>query len=210
MVVHLLHCSILTSSPAFCSKRQQRHPERCILLNILFRIKFSWQFSCCPVLYTIFHSGRMKYTYMFCTTIQGLIWKPDNYTYVKCEGNSDSHPGQKDFLLISEINQSYGTLCFPLIQFVSFINLCWFLWIFTSRNLSDTTVSSSLVCFGFFLFNLQPNVWINGHGHWIPAAWLGASLHPKPSAMSNQIIRLWLKQKPATSHTKQLGQQCLC
>lgn len=29
-----------------------------------------------------------------------------------------------------------------------------------------------------------------------------------PSAMSNQIIRLRLKQKAAINHTKQLGQQC--
>lgn len=73
------------------------------------------------------------------------------------------------------------------------------------------TQAIALYLWGFLLlFNLQPYIWINGHGHCNPALWLGASLHPKPLAMTNQIITLWLKQKPATNHTKQLGQQWMC
>ena len=50
VVVHLLHCSIFISSTTFCSKRQQRSPDRYILLNTLFWKKFSWQYGCHLVL----------------------------------------------------------------------------------------------------------------------------------------------------------------
>lgn len=32
---------------------------------------------------------------MFCTMLQGLIWKLDDYVYGQCGGNSDSHSDQK-------------------------------------------------------------------------------------------------------------------
>lgn len=51
--------------------------------------------------YAIFHLRKIKHAYMFCTMLQGLIWKLDDYVYGQCGGNSDSHSDKK--LIFSDI-----------------------------------------------------------------------------------------------------------
>lgn len=103
--------------------------------------------------YAIFHSRKIKHTYMFCTMLQGLIWKLDNYVYVQGWSNIDSHSVKKNnFDDIWDKSKLWNTLVSPPpYPFASFINLGWFFCIYMSGNSNDSTVSSRLFFFLFFL-----------------------------------------------------------